>query len=124
MSEQRFITGPNVDGEVALNNMYERVGWKRVGHGSTAWSVPSAETALCQPQDGASDPRKRGLERADVQEIGPRALRLASEPEDARLTGGTRSLSRRLMGLNVTAKLEPRKPAAVARALSPRTQVA
>jgi hypothetical protein len=124
MSEQRFITGPNVDGKVALDNMYERVGWKRVGHGSIAWSVPSAETALCQPQDGAFDPRKRGLERADVQEIGPRAPRLGSEPEDARLTGGTRSLSRRVMGLNVTAKPEPRKPAAVVRAIGTRTQVA
>ena len=29
---------------------------------------------------------------------------LPSEPEDARLTGGTRSLSRRLLGLNLTGK--------------------
>ena len=121
MSKQRFITGPNVDGKVALDKMYEPVEWKRVGHGSMAWSATSAEAALCQPQDGASDPRKRGLERADVQEIGARAPRLGGEPEDARLTGGTRSLSRRVMGLNVTAKP---KPAAIARAVSTHTQVA
>jgi len=28
-------------------------------------------------------------------------LRLAKEPEDARITGGTRSLDRRLLGLNL-----------------------
>jgi hypothetical protein len=35
---------------------------------------------------------------------------LPSEPEDARLTGGTRSLSRRLLGLNLTGRIE--RPAA------------
>jgi len=34
---------------------------------------------------------------------------LPREPEDARLTGGTRSLMRRVMGLNVTALAETRK---------------
>jgi hypothetical protein len=31
---------------------------------------------------------------------------LPFEPEDARLTGGTRSLSRRLLGLNLTGRIE------------------
>jgi hypothetical protein len=39
------------------------------------------------------------------------------EPEDARLTGGTRSLMRRTMGLNVTALAETRK---VARPVPPK----
>jgi len=40
--------------------------------------------------------------------IGPTSARhgrLPSEPEDANLTGGTRSLSRRLLALNVTGTL-------------------
>jgi hypothetical protein len=36
------------------------------------------------------------------------------EPEDARLTGGTRSLMRRLMGLNVPRGQQAQKPAPVA----------
>jgi hypothetical protein len=31
---------------------------------------------------------------------------LPAEPEDARLTGGTRSLSRRLLGLNLTGRID------------------
>jgi hypothetical protein len=40
--------------------------------------------------------------------IGPTSVRhgrLPSEPEDANLTGGTRSLTRRLLALNVTGSL-------------------
>jgi len=40
--------------------------------------------------------------------IGPNSVRhgrLPSEPEDANLTGGTRSLTRRLLALNVTGTL-------------------
>jgi len=35
---------------------------------------------------------------------------LPKEPEDARLTGGTRSLDRRLLALNVAGTLGKRKP--------------
>ncbi|HXE06934.1 MAG TPA: hypothetical protein VN612_03480 [Acidobacteriaceae bacterium] len=35
---------------------------------------------------------------------------LAKEPEDARLTGGTRSLDRRLLALNLTAPFAKAKP--------------
>ena len=49
-----------------------------------------------QPQDGATAQRRR------VTDIASRLLNLsAGEPEDARLTGGTRSLMRRVSGLNL-----------------------
>jgi hypothetical protein len=71
-------------------------GSHRVGHGATAWSLPSDAEELRQPQDGAIDTRAR------VAEIRPHLNRaFLNEPEDARLTGGTRSLGRRLLGLNV-----------------------
>ncbi|MGA7156622.1 MAG: hypothetical protein WBY53_07245 [Acidobacteriaceae bacterium] len=61
-----------------------------------AWSLPFAEQTLIQPQDGAVDTRTRlanirSHQHSDV----------LHESEDARLTGGTRSLDRRLLGLNV-----------------------
>lgn len=42
---------------------------------------------------------------------------LPQEPEDARLTGGTRSLSRRLLALNVAGTLAKRKPVGSERAV-------
>jgi hypothetical protein len=47
---------------------------------------------------------------------------LSNEPEDARLTGGTRSLTRRVLGLNVIT--EERKSALSMKTLTPVTQVA
>jgi hypothetical protein len=70
----------------------------RQGHGGTAWSLPFAEagTGMMQPQDGATETRsKLSSMRAQSSVDG------LHEPEDARLTGGTRSLDRRLLGLNV-----------------------
>jgi hypothetical protein len=79
----------------------EAIGWKRIGHGGVAWTATAAADSLHQPQDGA-------------QETGTLYTtmgRMVREPEDARLTGGTRSLMRRVMGLNVTAALAgARKP--------------
>ena len=68
----------------------------RTCHGGTAW-VPASlgEVKLYQPQDGAIDPRSR------IADIASRMRKMAGEPDDARLTGGTRSLMRRLSGLNV-----------------------
>jgi len=70
----------------------------RSGHGGTAWSAPFTDTdqTMIQPQDGAVDTRTRlanirSHQHSDV----------LHESEDARLTGGTRSLDRRLLGLNV-----------------------
>ncbi len=54
-----------------------------------------------QPQDGARPRMRKSLERA-VTDLAPRFRRSAGEPEDARLTGGTRSLMRRLSGLNLS----------------------
>jgi hypothetical protein len=49
-----------------------------------------------QPQDGAP-PTAAKLTNIAARLHGV----LAQEPEDARLTGGTRSLTRRLLGLNI-----------------------
>jgi hypothetical protein len=80
----------------------------RVAHGSTAWAVtpPPAEDAnLYQPQDGAGEQRRR------VTDIASRLRKIsAGEPEDARLTGGTRSLMRRLSGLNMIRSALPIAP--------------
>lgn len=53
--------------------------------------------------DGAKGPGKFGPSSVGFS-------MLPAEPEDARLTGGTRSLSRRLLGLNLTGRLN--RPAA------------
>jgi hypothetical protein len=68
---------------------------RRETHG-TAWSLPFAELMLFQPQDGAVDSRTRLANIKSHQHSD-----ILNEPEDARLTGGTRSLTRRLLGLNV-----------------------
>jgi len=71
----------------------------RVAHGSTAWAVSAAANAnvnLYQPQDGVVAQRRR------ITDIASRLRKItAGEPEDAGLTGGTRSLMRRLSGLNM-----------------------
>jgi hypothetical protein len=86
-----------------------REGSHRTGHGGTAWASASSsigEVKLYQPQDGAADTRSR------VADIASRMRKMAGEPEDARLTGGTRSLMRRLSGLNVGMEMVRRaKPA-------------
>jgi hypothetical protein len=69
---------------------------RRIAHGGMAWAPTIApEVKLYQPQDGAAEPRSR------VADIASRLRKIAGEPEDARLTGGTRSLMRRLSGLNI-----------------------
>lgn len=68
--------------------------FKRNNHGGVAWTAADRTDNLQhQPQDGA--------DRAVVYTATNRKA-LPREPEDARLTGGTRSLMRRVMGLNVT----------------------
>jgi hypothetical protein len=90
-------------------------GWKRNGHGGSAWTATAKAHTLHQPQDGAQETGTLLTARTRM------ALR---EPEDARLTGGTRSLMRRTMGLNVTALAETRKAQARPVASKPRAQVA
>jgi hypothetical protein len=80
----------------------------RRAHGGL-WSSPLSEKIMRQPQDGAVDARRT------MAMIGsPLSSNALNEPEDARLTGGTRSLARRLLGLNVLAayKKVPEKVAA------------
>ena len=72
---------------------------KNTRQSKTAWSAPFSEKSLRQPQDGTAEKRRR------MAMIGTQLeTNLLDEPADARLTGGTRSLSRRLMGLNVATK--------------------
>lgn len=75
--------------------------WRRVSHGSTRFARASC---LRQPQDGAEPSARVASIKSRLQPT------LAEEPEDARLTGLTRSLNRRLLGLNVIADIEPATP--------------
>lgn len=76
--------------------------WYRHSHGGVEFS-PDRGRDAGQPQDGASDAgANEGM--AKIASIGSRMNPLLGpEPEDARLTGTTRSLYRRVMGLNVSA---------------------
>jgi hypothetical protein len=89
---------------VRMPNMASRHGV----HGGTAWSLPFAEAGMIQPQDGAVDTRTRLANIRSHQHSDG-----LHEPEDARLTGGTRSLDRRLLGLNVLNTYVKRSAAAV-----------
>jgi len=69
---------------------------RRVNHGSSAWSLPSRQPSGIQPQDGSltNPPRVAAMpSRANGGKV-------AGETDDSRITGGTRSLSRRVLGLN------------------------
>jgi hypothetical protein len=71
---------------------------RKPNQGNSAWSLPSGKT-LKQPQDGAPTGISAAA-RALLTSL--RQANPLAEPEDATLTGGTRSLTRRLLGLNVT----------------------
>jgi hypothetical protein len=69
---------------------------RRTEHGAIAWTSALGAKTLRQPQDGAPEVRSR------ISSITARLNgSMMFEPEDATITGGTRSLNRRLMGLNV-----------------------
>jgi hypothetical protein len=71
-----------------------------------------------QPQDGAVDSVARvATLRSQVLSNG------LHEPEDARLTGGTRSLDRRLLGLNVLSAYAKRATTAAVKAARPTVRV-
>jgi hypothetical protein len=84
--------------------------------------------SLWQPQDGAS--ARMDQDRAvelPIQKINAGSARAPwNEPEDAQLTGTTRSLTRRVMGLNVTAPPVPqgRRPVTGLRGGNPHARVA
>ena len=86
-------------------------------HGGTPWSLPFAEARMIQPQDGAVDTRSRLASIRSHQHSDG-----LHEPEDARLTGGTRSLDRRLLGLNVLNTYGKRSTTAV-KSVKPIVQV-
>ena len=77
--------------------------WRRVSHGSMRFA---RDQHMRQPQDGALDLPSRVASITSKQQPA-----LPMEPEDARLTGTTRSLYRRVMGLNVMNTTEPLLPA-------------
>ena len=82
-------------------------GSRRVGHGSTAWAMRGN---LLQPQDGAFDSRDQQARVTDIgkrQQVAAFGAAALVEPEDARLTGGSRTLVRRLLGLNITPRVRP-----------------
>jgi hypothetical protein len=90
----------------------------RNGHGGLAWSSPMGDRKMRQPQDGALDKRRRiAVMNSQLHS------NLLNEPEDARLTGGTRSLTRRLLGLNV-GKKNRKSPEASNKVVAARPQVA
>ena len=110
MRIEKSLVGSTPNELPVREGMHEAIGWKRVGHGGVAWTAAAKADSLHQPQDGAQE--NGTLYTA----MTPAALR---EPEDAGLTGGTRSLMRRVMGLNVTAggrKALPRSVAATSQA--------
>ncbi len=72
---------------------------RRVNHGGAAW-LKRRGLELRQPQDGAQHHQDSGAERTE--KLHDSVTTRSAEAEDARLTGGTRCLMRRLMGLNVT----------------------
>lgn len=77
--------------------------WRRVSHGSMRFA---RDQNMRQPQDGALELPSRVASITSKQQPN-----LPMEPEDARLTGTTRSLYRRVMGLNVMNTTEPLLPA-------------
>jgi hypothetical protein len=90
---------------------------RRAAHGGTALGQ-RPEVELRQPQDGGMDQDVRSR----VAEISAHLNRTGLiEPEDARLTGTTRSLMRRLMGLNMIGR-SAQKAAAPLRSLMTRKE--
>jgi hypothetical protein len=107
-----------------INNWSSRIGQMSEPMANTraerqegsAWSLPFSTKKLSQPQDGSVDRRRRlAMISSHVH------TNLLNEPEDARITGGTRSLTRRLLGLNIMSKRKT--PEAAAGSVS-RTEVA
>jgi len=83
--------------------------FRRNGHGGTPWSR-TLEMSQPQDQDDLVGAQMRiteisaRLHRGLVETTGV----VLNEPEDAHITGGTRSLTRRLTGLNVLPRTEPK----------------
>jgi hypothetical protein len=113
MRTENLLVGSALNQSPVREGTREAIGWKRAVHGGTAWTAAAAAENLHQPQDGAQEIGTLHTTRA-----------MFREPEDARLTGGTRSLMRRVMGLNVTALPSARKAMPGAIGAKPQAQVA
>ena len=73
--------------------------FRRNGHGGTPWA---RTVEMSQPQDGALGAQARITEiNTHLNTCTMGGISFMDEPEDAQITGGTRSLSRRLTGLNI-----------------------
>lgn len=94
------------------------LGPRRVHGGLEQTGAFTGEVLLYQPQDGVNDSFNR------VADIASRMLRMGGEPEDARITGGTRSLMRRLSGLNIGEKVVRRTQPKAARSIVKSLQLA
>lgn len=80
-------------------------GSHRTNHGGNAWSRPDS-AITSQPQDGPTqDLAVRNRYAKTSATVNTKNVvgcsSLVIDPEDARLNGGTRSLMRRLLGLNL-----------------------
>lgn len=89
---------------------------RRIGHGGVSWALPDELDRRKQPQDGSPESRAKVATFKRISLLAP-----MQEPEDALITGGTRSLARRLLGLNLG---RIRKSSATQAAATPRTRVA
>jgi hypothetical protein len=113
MANAFSIAGTSRKNSLILNHLTSlpSVETRRIGHGGTLRSQSVAAQSLRQPQDGASTARLK------LASIAAHLTDVLQEAEDARLTGGTRSLTRRLLGLNVGAK-QRKVPSMVAGAVT------
>lgn len=88
--------------------------WRRASHGGSGFA---RDQRMRQPQDGALDLSTRVA--SITSKMHPA---LPMEPEDARLTGATRSLFRRVMGLNVMRTSEQLEAPTLAQGVSRKPQ--
>jgi hypothetical protein len=77
---------------------------RRTTHGSSAWTLPFGTTTLRQPQDGALTGAAQPVTSARLKQLRSRAT---ADTDDDRLSGATRSLSNRILGLNGFAVRRP-----------------
>lgn len=86
----------------------------------TRFQTPAPNTRSNMLVSSIPSRRQPSVEGAAMRSL----FSLPKEPEDARLTGGTRSLDRRLLALNVAGTLGKRRPASERLAPSPHSAVA
>jgi hypothetical protein len=77
---------------------------RRTTHGSCAWTLPFANNSMRQPQDGALTVSAQPVSSARLRSLRSRAT---AGTDDDRLSGATRSLASRILGLNGFASRRP-----------------